>query len=1234
MITLEAGRPVPNAVVAAFDADEPFVANAPEWESLERLGSAATDESGLFELVYDRSMFEGDEEPEARPDLIIALFGPHLVGLNSDPDERPFFWTSTPRAEAGNREAYVIAVPADLLAEAGLPVGSGIATAPESEGSDGLALRQANERSRRFSRSIGRGIAPELTRLLKGRERGSQLVRKLLGAPRVAQDERALFVLPGATPQAALERSRASGLEKLAGGASEMQGMTFGGTQQAYEGLGLALEPDGSVTIPSGAGLTWDEHFKYQQPLFTAAVRARAHLDGCKDAQRQKELEEAASPDGGGANPDPIGVEDLASPDIDLARLAGELLAGLGADTTHPVGKRPDPSTICSDVEGTLCGGPADEPSYHDFHSVQVAWQDVWTAIIDERSRDELTKVYESIVEVVEWSNVSEYLGEAADLEEFLRRLGDTVDVAAVAAGAGGTLPKELVDWTTNASDGRTPLTDLEEKWPGLSSAHQEYLLFLRWTEDKWKEKKALWPMGVPKESVPSQSMKPDHTITLWSVLGEDGGYPTEWLEAEPFSTFHWGWGQRRARAILDGYPLPTKGDSTKSWVPQLARAQRLMKGIRSRLAEPYRFDVFHPASYNFGIVSTFRQKWQPLGYQVGELVATIPLAPGEKRKYSKKSSVKTTRAQKEVEKWMNSRQGESTETARAEAEIVRRAKSTTNFTLSAEGGFDVDIAYANVHGQFTADQRQASAATKKDFREQVLKTALKYRNERSLTVETGLETLDEFSETGEIHNPNDELTVTYLLYELQRRVEISERLHRVTPVVLCPFRVPAPHEIDEDWLLAHEWILQRVILDDGFLPALSYLADTFAGDELSVEVHRVQWETQVAVVRDLGSNLDVRETLRRQARSALRSALQRTATGSGGGVLDTVGDILFGDRDADESAAAEARRQSAQHALSWEEADFSRAEQELSGAIATLHVATEAYSDALRNRLNRRVAIDQLRIHVKANILYYMKAIWLHEPPDQRYFRIYDKEVGWPAGGSIKPINKIERSSSQKDIQAVIDALINAPDSTTNTIETNFHIPAPNWGVETRTLHEVADIDRLLGFKGNYAIFPLKEHNAVTLFMAQDFLDNRLGVKDPDPLGEMPSPSEAVQMAQCAWKEASDDERAEITKWLLRALNYRRLVSEEVVIPTGQLFMEALPGSHPLLEDYKLQHRRIDVERATADMIKERLEALRYAARVMADELGDPEVQTQVLSGSDAGVQVVVPGGPNPPPP
>ena len=62
--------------------------------------------------------------------------------------------------------------------------------------------------------------------------------------------------------------------------------------------------------------------------------------------------------------------------------------------------------------------------------------------------------------------------------------------------------------------------------------------------------------------------------------------------------------------------------------------------------------------------------------------------------------------------------------------------------------------------------------------------------------------------------------------------------------------------------------------------------------------------------------------------------------------------------------------------------------------AITALQAAVDKLSAAVKEHYDKVAEIDRLRVHVKDNILYYMQAIWSHEPPDQRFFRLYDIDV------------------------------------------------------------------------------------------------------------------------------------------------------------------------------------------------------------------------------------------------
>src|SRR5439155_24018688 len=89
-----------------------------------------------------------------------------------------------------------------------------------------------------------------------------------------------------------------------------------------------------------------------------------------------------------------------------------------------------------------------------------------------------------------------------------------------------------------------------------------------------------------------------------------------------------------------------------------------------------------------------------------------------------------------------------------------------------------------------------------------------------------------------------------------------------------------------------------------------------------------------------------------------------------------------------------EINRRAAETRLKYAEEALADAQNKLKQATDAYQKATQQYSAALQQQYSRHVAIDQLRLHVKQNILYYMQAIWAHEVPDQRFFRLYNMKV------------------------------------------------------------------------------------------------------------------------------------------------------------------------------------------------------------------------------------------------
>jgi hypothetical protein len=104
---------------------------------------------------------------------------------------------------------------------------------------------------------------------------------------------------------------------------------------------------------------------------------------------------------------------------------------------------------------------------------------------------------------------------------------------------------------------------------------------------------------------------------------------------------------------------------------------------------------------------------------------------------------------------------------------------------------------------------------------------------------------------------------------------------------------------------------------------------------------------------------------------------------------------------------------------------------------------------------------------------------------------------------------------------------------------------------------------------------------------------------------------------------------RAELTALYEALLTNPRPVAQDLVVPSTSLFIEALPGTHPLLEGFKLEHRTLDVQKARADARGAELENLRSAARLLVEDYEDPDVERKIVIEGDAGGLAVFPETP-----
>ena len=84
----------------------------------------------------------------------------------------------------------------------------------------------------------------------------------------------------------------------------------------------------------------------------------------------------------------------------------------------------------------------------------------------------------------------------------------------------------------------------------------------------------------------------------------------------------------------------------------------------------------------------------------------------------------------------------------------------------------------------------------------------------------------------------------------------------------------------------------------------------------------------------------------------------------------------------------------------------------------------------------------------------------------------------------------------------------------------------------------------------------------------------------------------------------------------------------DRVIVPTESLFIEALVGTHPLLEDFKLIHRSLDVKKVQAETRHAELENVRLAARALRGNDEDPDIEKKIVIEGNGATVAMQPDG------
>lgn len=1200
----ETGNGITDLLVVVYDIDPDAKNDEPFKMIGDRLGSVLTNEDGSWLLSFEDTEFKVLTQNEKRPDLQLMVLGPEDADSNKPPIV--LFNSKILRANAARNEAYLIRISIKQLMEAKINISS------NEKDDSSIEKKLQNYRDKKTSqKALTDGIKiinkefevidkPENTELRKIFKRAILPNTDFLNSRYnfVKENDKIEdiqnIVFNKGTEHIDTKIKKINPLSPKPGKGIKINLILTDEDKAALDGFKFLNPDDGKFYYNLPESEIQKILFKRENDdgintvLFSNNPISKYCFQKSADEKCALLHTDLNHDDSHNAETPTLPVPALSTgiTNNDIPLYLEQILSN--KDSSHFHGNtdykalRPNSKNVQDNVDSfSLQKGPADTTAFYDFHSLQIAFDYVWHQLLDET----LVNLGEKI----------HHAQEAAGVKGLFNSIKENVSNTL----AQGVLPlifdyqvfvnHEVPTEVSAAFD----ISFLE--YDALSNDNKTKLLTLAKDINKFEL------IGVSEKTTTSEH-------DWWNIFYHN---TTKTIDYTTQASVLRDQGERIIDNVRINKPFSTN---------------QLLKELQERLMAKYEFTVFAANkdyhSINFGLMNTFRQKWEPISYQAGKLVCTKALSPKEEIKYSKKITINSKTTRKQAQKNNSSLQQEINSTSRAESEIIAKAHDKSNFNMS------VKLDYSKISSEisFGKEAEKESAQTKKDFRESVIKAAQEFKEERSIEIDTEETYGSEYNESGTIVNPNDELSVTYLFYELQRRYRISEQLYRVMPVVMVAQEVPSPDQITEAWIIAHDWILNRALLDDSFRNTLQYIAQKNVGDDFAIRELRKNLRQQRTLVNNLQVEFSKLRTQVDNKYEALNNLVDNR-------ISEEHKKRFFhwwfnsDERPDPEMAKAKEAAAADEHKYVVEKAE--RLSLSVQREVNALHQLTSDYNTVMRDHLDRITQTRRLLTHIKENILYYMQAIWSMEPPDQRFMRLYKVQI---------PDFKADRTCIiQADPIPVEDDIFGQFREAGKRKHTAWlggeikkktvdDILVPD--VEYKQLVEVADLDTMLGFKGNYMIFSLKEHNALTELMAAPYIDEAFGAMDPDQMSNINLEEFSKYICCLHHEDPAEYERLKpvLKKWLEKLLADPLRNGDEIIVPTGSLFIEMLPSDQSLLEDFKLKHREWDVYKVQAEVRKMELENIRYAARLLKDEREDPDVEKKiVIEGGGVGTNIDV---------
>jgi hypothetical protein len=701
----------------------------------ERVGSVYTDASGNFRFDITTKDFNLPRKTEQKPDLVLLVLAPEEPGL--DLKKRLLHFSRDVRFNAGSKEAYIIRLPTALLKEKEIHVD--LQKEESQETTKNKVSLYVNERKREqeFNAGVADFHGAEAVRESRERKVFRKDFIKQIATDFSTVPVRGVFAAEG-------DNIRDKNIETFHNGVIKANGV-LGGTHAQGVPVNLYLTPADKDRLKSYFNSASGEYVDVpdadvQDLLFrtnstenpgTLLIHNNPIASFCTaESEDEKCAKWHTDIPHEHEEPEPtisttVSADTITDNDVltYIDRLVRDLPAPDLVLRPELANKRKDKDVDAAVNEFSLQKGPAEVPAFYDFNSVQIAFDHVWRQLFDE-----------TIPNLAYTANT---LGKArfginGIVSDAFKNGLLTADIFCTIS------PVEVPTMAARFFD----IT--KEEFNEMSFGNRQQLVAIANQIDECTVRTVIYPTNPIMTLTHTGSKITD--LRMIQSLTEQGERLIDGVRHDDYHTLH-----------------------------------KTLRDLHARLSGKYEFTVFAADkdyhSVNFGLMNTYRQQWTPLNYQAGKLVKTIPLSPKEERKYAVKLNRHEKRSSKEAKKNNSSITNEQSSTSRVEADIMAKAQNKTTFGMTAEGDFNLGVYEGKGTTTFGVEAISESSQNRKDFREAVLKAVQDYKNETSLEVTTDSDFSSESNESGTIVNPNDELAVTYLFYELQKRYRFPSNL-------------------------------------------------------------------------------------------------------------------------------------------------------------------------------------------------------------------------------------------------------------------------------------------------------------------------------------------------------------------------------------------------------------------------------------------------------------------------